>query len=57
MTLKTAKEICKQYGCTLRHDNGEYRVNFRNGSEATAYYTNDIEDACFTARAMFKAGK
>ena len=56
MTLKTAKEICKQYGCTLRHDNGEYRVNFRNGSEATAYYTNDIEDAIATACTM-TAGK
>lgn len=32
----------------------EYRVNFRGGSEATAYYTNDADDALGTARAMHK---
>ena len=31
---------------------GEYRVNFRGGSEATAYYTNDAKDAIYTAWAM-----
>jgi hypothetical protein len=30
----------------------EYRVNYRNGREATAYYTTDIADAIGTAKAM-----
>jgi len=24
---------------------GDYRVNFRDGNETTAYYTDDLEDA------------
>jgi hypothetical protein len=31
---------------------GEYRVNFKGGSEATAYYTNDSMDALQTGVAM-----
>jgi hypothetical protein len=34
---------------TLRKHDREYRVNFVGGSEATAYYTNDLEDAFATA--------
>lgn len=32
----------------------EYRVNFRGGNEATAYYTNDIEDARDTGLDMMR---
>ncbi len=35
----------------LTEDN-EYRVNFKAGKEATAYYTDDADDALGTARAM-----
>jgi len=28
---------------------GEYRVNFRDGNETTAYYTDNLEDAVNTA--------
>lgn len=28
-----------------RNSAGEYRVNFDNGDEATAYYTDDLTDA------------
>ena len=31
---------------------GDYRVNFRDGNETTAYYTNDLEDAVKTAVEM-----
>ena len=31
---------------------GAYRVNFRDGNETTAYYTNDLEDAVKTAVEM-----
>lgn len=34
---------------TLKRSDGEYRVNFAGGSEATVYYTNDLEDAFATA--------
>jgi len=31
---------------------GKYRVNFRNGNESTAYYTDDLEGAVNAAVAM-----
>jgi hypothetical protein len=31
---------------------GDYRVNFRDGSETTAYYTDNLEDAVNTAVEM-----
>lgn len=37
---------------SLNLKDGEYRVNYRGGSEDTAYYTNDRADAIETARAM-----
>lgn len=54
MTLKQAKEKLAAFGMSLRHRDGEYRVNFRNGSEATAYYTDDREDAVDTAMHMYE---
>jgi hypothetical protein len=36
--------------CVLR--SGNYRVNFRNGNETTAYYTGNLEDAVKTAIEM-----
>jgi hypothetical protein len=37
---------------TISSNEGEYRVNFRNGREATAYYTTDLTDAVDTDIAM-----
>jgi len=31
---------------------GDYRVNFRDGDETTAYYTDNLEDAVNTAVEM-----
>ena len=39
-------------GMTLRHDAGEWRVNFRGGAESTAAYCLDLADAAGTGRAM-----
>ena len=40
-------------GCSCsRTREDEYRVNLKGGDEATAYYTQDAEDAIDTARAM-----
>jgi hypothetical protein len=46
MTLQKAKSIARHLGLTLRQlDSGNYRVNFRDGNETTAYYTDKLEDA------------
>ncbi len=53
MTLQEGKSIARHLGLTLRLlRSGKYRVNFRDGSETTAYYTDDLEDAVNTAVEM-----
>jgi hypothetical protein len=53
MTLQEAKSIARHLGLTLRMvHSGAYRVNFRDGSETTAYYTDNLEDAVKTAVEM-----
>jgi len=49
MTLQQAKSIARHLGLTLRKvRSGDYRVNFRDGNEMTAYYTDNLEDAVNT---------
>jgi hypothetical protein len=53
MTLQEAKSIARHLGLTLRKvRSGDYRVNFRDGDETTAYYTDSLEDAVNTAVEM-----
>jgi hypothetical protein len=53
MTLQEAKSIARHLRLTLRKvRSGDYRVNFRDGNEATAYYTDNLEDAFKTAVEM-----
>src|SRR6516164_1047479 len=53
MTLQQAKSIARHLGLTLRKvRSGDYRVNFRDGNETTAYYTDNLEDAVNTAVEM-----
>ena len=53
MTLQEAKSIARHLGLTLRTvRSGNYRVNFRDGNETTAYYTDDLEDAVSAAVEM-----
>ena len=53
MTLQEAKSIARHLGLTLRKvSSGDYRVNFRDGNETTAYYTDSLEDAVNTAVEM-----
>ena len=53
MTLQQAKSIARQLGLTLRQvRSGDYRVNFRDGNETTAYYAVGLEDAVNAAVAM-----
>ena len=52
-TLPEAKSIARHLGLTLRKvRSGDYRVNFRDGNETTAYYTDNLEDAVKTAVEM-----
>jgi hypothetical protein len=53
MTLQEAKSIARHLGLTLRRvRSGNYRVNFRDGNETTAYYTDNLEDAVNSAVEM-----
>ena len=53
MKLQEAKSIARHLGLTLRKvRSGDYRVNFRDGNETTAYYTPSLEDAVRTAVEM-----
>ena len=53
MTLQKAKSIARHLGLTLRElCSGNYRVNFRDGNETTAYYTDNLEDAVNAAVEM-----
>jgi hypothetical protein len=53
MTLQEAKSIARHLELTLRTvRSGNYRVNFRDGNEATAYYTENLEDAVNSAVEM-----
>ena len=51
--LQEAKSIARHLGLTLRQLRfGNYRVNFRDGNETTAYYTDSLEDAVNAAVEM-----
>ena len=53
MTLQEAKSIARHLGLTLRKvRSGDYRVNFRDGDETTAHYTDNLEDAVNAAVEM-----
>jgi hypothetical protein len=53
MTLQEAKSIARHLGLTLRQvRSGDYRVNFRDGNDTGACYTDNLEDAVHTAVEM-----
>jgi hypothetical protein len=53
LTIKEAMFRIRQMGLTVgRTAHREFRINFPDGTEGTAYYTNDAQDAVDTARAM-----
>jgi hypothetical protein len=53
MTLQEAKSIARRLRLTLRKvRSGDHRVNFRDGTKTTAYYTKSLEDAVNTASEM-----
>jgi hypothetical protein len=54
MTINQTLKAIKALGLTARYnpEYQEYRINIPGGKEATAYYTNDSEDAIKTAESM-----
>lgn len=53
LTIATARAEIRAHGCTLRvGEDREFRVCLKGGTEASAYYTNDLADAVGTAAAM-----
>jgi hypothetical protein len=56
MTLQEAKSIVRHLGLTLRKvRSGDYCVKFRDGNEATPYYTIDLDDAVDAAVRMARS--
>lgn len=52
-TFAEGKRELRELGITLtKNQHGEYRVNFVGGSEATAYYTDSLDDAVNTGHSM-----
>ena len=52
-TIKDTLSAIRALGLTANWTQfAEYRINFVGGDEATAYYTNDAEDAVKTAEHM-----
>ena len=45
----------RRLGMTISQRDGEYRINFLAGREATAYYASDLQDAVQTAIVMTAA--
>jgi hypothetical protein len=52
MTHHEAKSIARDLGLTLRKVRSGNYVNFRDGNETTAYYSDNLEDAVNTAVEM-----
>jgi hypothetical protein len=53
VTHQEAKLIARHLGLTLRKvRSGDYRVNFLDADDSTAYYTENLEDAINAAVEM-----
>ena len=53
MTLQQAKSVARHLRFTLRQlRSGKYRVNYREGDESTACYTDKLEEAVNVAIEM-----
>lgn len=51
MTHAQLIRVVRALGLSIRRtEHGEWRINLRGGTEDTAYYTDNAEDALNTAR-------
>ncbi len=58
LTYTSVRAALNARGLTITKKSAtdEFRVNYKGGSEGTAYYTNDLEDAYHTGLAMNAEG-
>jgi hypothetical protein len=56
LTIAAVTAELRAIGVTIRHHDGEYRVNLKGGSPASEYFTDDLADALGTGRDMAKRG-
>jgi hypothetical protein len=56
LIIRIAEEL-HAHGIVITCLAGEWRVNFRGGTDATAYVTDDLQDAFDHGRAMVLAGQ
>jgi hypothetical protein len=52
LTLDEVARMLRVVGVVVRKCDGEYRVNLKGGAEATAYYTDWLDDARATGLHM-----
>jgi len=52
MTQRETMKQIRDLGLTVSSKNDEWRVNYKNGTEDTAYYCEDKKDALDTAKFM-----
>lgn len=53
LTQKDLFKLVRELGLSIKKtEYGEYRINYKDRGEASAYYTDDRDDALATARAM-----
>jgi len=52
LTFQWVAAELRPLGLEIQSAPGEYRVNYRQGGEATSYYTDDLADALATGRMM-----
>jgi hypothetical protein len=52
MTDKELERAVRKLGLAVTKIYGEWRINYRSGEEAAAYYTADNDDALDRAKAM-----
>ncbi|HTD44697.1 MAG TPA: hypothetical protein VK687_10970 [Bryobacteraceae bacterium] len=45
MTSKEVEQAIRALGLAVTRVDGKWRINYRGGKEATAYYTTDDDDA------------
>jgi hypothetical protein len=55
MTSKETEQAIRALGLAVTKVDGKWRINYRGGKEATAYYTTDDDDAMGMATAMVVA--
>ena len=53
-TLTETQKLLQSINMVLTKKDDEYKVNYKNGKEETAYYCDELDDALGTAQAMAK---